>query len=182
MRRGEQAVGIGGARLERPGVVRPAQRVGEDRVVHGAFPQQAQRGVEDLGVDALGVQKRDALVHVLPVGAQGQILVEMAHVASGLLLAIGDQRGQQVRCVDQLERLAVHQDLRGATRGVGLHAQRPVPEGRIDVARKQVERFHEVAVAVNHAHGWVSFRLAMGRGSVRRFTPGETRCRMPAPA
>ena len=169
VRRGDEPVEPAGARLERPGVVGAAQRVGQIRVGHRPLPEQPQRRIDDLMGKALVVQKRDALAHVLPVVAVGQIAVERGQVLAGFLLAVADQRGQHLFHVDELHGLAVHEDLLAAVRGVVADAHRPLPKLRIDEPLEQVQRFDEMGVPIDELHGGSSVVSRSDRGDERRY-------------
>ena len=144
---------MAGAALERPGVVGAAQRRGQPRVLDVPVPQQAERGVQHLHVEPLGVHEPQPPVHVLPVRAGVERAVEPAHRGAALLLPIADDGAEHIVDVHpDVERLAVHQQARRAVR-VPFHAHGPLPKGRLDVVRIQVQRLDEMAVAVHDLHG-----------------------------
>ena len=103
-------------------------------------------------MNPFGIQKLDPLVHILPIRAERQILIEMADIPAHFFLSIGHHCGQQVCGVDHLEGFAVHQDGRLTAGRILFHPHGPLPKCRINIARVEIKRLHKVAVTIDYVH------------------------------
>src|SRR6266851_5309756 len=152
MRRREKPILMARASLEGPCVVRPAKRVGQKYVVDFALPYDPQARVDNLRVDLFGVEKLHPRVHVLPLIVERDIAIEIVDREPGFLLAVARKDSEYFVDVAQLERLVVgdHHALAGG--GVVRELERAVAKRRVDIALEQIQRFHEMAVAVDDLH------------------------------
>jgi hypothetical protein len=67
VRRRDQPVPMPGAHLERPPVVGATERIGQRRIIDIALPEDAHARVNDLRLEAFGVEEFDSSIHVLPL-------------------------------------------------------------------------------------------------------------------
>ena len=86
-----EALAVGGAHVQRPGVVGPAVGCGQLGVFDQTVRQQSERGVQKLTGDALLVQEGEAGLHVFQAVAGDGGQIERAESGAGLFLAIADQ-------------------------------------------------------------------------------------------
>ena len=156
----EQPLGIRLAVVGEPAVVRAAHRGGEGRIVDGAR-EQAEAGIEEGGVAAVGVHVDDARVRVEPATAplgvfQGVGLDEALPDADGAQAADPPRVAQQL-ALDAEALLAVLVD---------DEARPALAEFGVDVVVPEVERLEDVAIRVHHV-----VRARHGRSLRRKSRP-----------
>ena len=133
----DETVEPAGAYFKGPGVVGPAQGVGQIRVLDLPLPEQTQGRIDDLVIKSLLIQVGDALTHVLPGVGVAQVTVKGGQVLADLFLAVADDCGQQLVHINRLHGFAIDEE---PFRPVGVlpHAHGPLAEGRIGIALEYV--------------------------------------------
>ena len=92
---------------------------GQVRVVHLPLPQQPERGIDELAVEALAVQKGQPPLHVFQAVVERGRKVERAQFRAGFFLAVADSDAQQV----------LHAELAYAAHPLVLVHQHDLPAG-----------------------------------------------------
>ena len=130
MRCGKKPLPMARDQVEGPAVVSAAECVGQLRIVHLAFPDDAEAGIDDLARNSLRVEKARARRHVLQIGAVDGVAVEGADGAALFLLPIAAEDAEHFVDIAQLHRLAVHHHR--ALMGHGIFGD---PDGALTEAR-----------------------------------------------
>ena len=152
----DETVEPAGAYFKGPGVVGPAQGVGQIRVLDLALPEQAQGGIDDLVIKSLFVQIGDALAHILPGVGVTQVAVKGGQVLADLFLAVADDRSQQLVHINRLHGFTIDEE---PFRPLGVlpHTHGPLAEGRVGIALEYVQWFDEMAITVDESHSCSPF-------------------------
>jgi hypothetical protein len=139
------------AHLERPPVVGATERIGQRRIIDIALPEDAHARVNDMGIEAFGVEEFDSPIHVLPLRTFKLVRVEVVQRVTYFLFAVSDHRSEKLLNITDAHGLAIndHRECAGLVR---FNPECAISEHGIDVTFEEVQRLYKMTVAIDCLH------------------------------